>query len=197
MILRTLSLSLLLISSAIAADTVLLKDDFSAPNLESRRASRGPWKFADQTATCTQDDELYKKSKDHGPILFYDLAYTDATIRFSYKADAAVKTMVFTCNSEDGHVFRFGSSAAGTAVRAFPTDSKEHKSISTGQEKTLTLKPGEWVPVTVTLRGPKVTLKIGDFEKTYEHASYAQKKSNLSVGFSFGTLSVKDLVVTP
>jgi hypothetical protein len=197
MILRTISLSLLLLGSAFAADAPLLKDDFSAPKMESRRALRGEWKFEGNTASCTQDDEQYKKNKDHGPIIFYDLSYTDATIHFSYKADASVKTVVFTCNSEDGHVFRFGTSALGTAVRAFPTDSKDHKSISTGQEKTLTLKPGEWVPVTVTLRGPKATVKIGDFEKTYEHASYAQKKANLSVGFSFGTLSVKDVVVTP
>ena len=40
-------------------------------------------------------------------------------------------------------------------------------------------------------------VKIGDFEKTYEHASLSRAKSNLSVGFGFGTLSVKDVVVMP
>lgn len=195
MILRTLALSLVFISHAFAADVPLLKDDFSAAKLEQRRAARGEWKLAEGIASCTQDDALYKKNKDHGPIIFYDLAYTDATIRFSYQADAAVKSVVFTCNGADGHVFRFVTSAVGTGMRAFPTDAKDHKSIALAQEKALALKAGEWVPVLITLRGAKATVKIGDFEKTYEHASLAQAKSNLSVGFGFGTLRVKDVVV--
>jgi len=197
MILRTLALSSVLIGNSIAADAPLLKDDFSAAKLKQRRAMRGDWKFTEGTATCTQDDVLYKKNKDHGPILFYDLAYTDATIRFSYRADAAVKSVVFTCNGTDGHVFRFVTSAAGTSMRAFPADSKDHKSIALSQERSLALKAGEWVPVTITLRGAKAAVKIGGFEKAYEHASLARAKSNLSVGFGFGTLSVKDVVVTP
>lgn len=51
--------SALLLSSSLLADEALLKDDFANAKLESRRASRGEWKFADGTATCTQDDELY------------------------------------------------------------------------------------------------------------------------------------------
>lgn len=177
-----------------AADAPLLKDDFSDPARKARRASRGEWKFADGTATCTQDDALYKKFKDHGPILFYDLAYEDATIRFSYKADASVKSVVFTSNGEAGHIFRFVSSARNTSIRAFPADGADHKSVSLGTEGPA-LQPGEWVPVTVQLRGSKATVKIGGFEKTYEHASLARPKTNLSIGFSFGTFSVKDLVV--
>lgn len=195
MILRTLALSCVLIGNTVAADSPLLKDDFSAAKLEQRKALRGEWKLAEGVASCTQDDALYKKNKDHGPIIFYDLAYTDATIRFSYRADAAVKSVVFTCNGEVGHVFRFVTSAAGTGMRAFPADAKDHKSIALAQEKTLALKADEWVPVTITLRGAKATVKIGDFEKTYEHASLSRAKSNLSVGFGFGTLSVKDVVV--
>jgi hypothetical protein len=195
MMLRMLALSLVLISQTIAADAPLLKDDFSAPKLEQRRAMRGEWKFADGIASCTQDDALYKKNKDHGPILFYDLAYTDATIRFSYQADTAVKSVVFTCNGDDGHVFRFVTSAAGTGMRAFPADAKDHKSIALAQEKALALKPDEWVPVTITVQGTKAKVKIGDFEKTYEHPSLARAKSNLSVGYAFGTLSVKDVLV--
>ena len=37
------ALFLLLATAAIAADAPLLKDDFSAPKLETRRASRGDW----------------------------------------------------------------------------------------------------------------------------------------------------------
>lgn len=187
-------LLLLLTTAALAADAPLLKDDFSTPKLATRRASRGEWKFADNAATCTQDDELYKKNKDHGPILFYDLAYTDAAIRFAVKPDAANKAVVFTANGE-GHVFRLVFSGAGMGVRAFPPESKVHKSISLGNEAAVKLKAGEWTNVSVELRGSKATVKVGEFTKTYEHASIARAKSNLSVGFSYGTVSVKDLAV--
>lgn len=190
-----LSSLLYLLPSLALADAPLLKDDFSAPRLETRRASRGDWKFADNTATCTQDDELYKKFKDHGPIIFYDLTYTDAAIRFAMKPDARTKSIVFTANGADGHVFRIVFSAAGAGIRAFPADSKDHKSISLGNETSLKLKPSEWTSVSVELHGPKATVKIGEFSKTYEHASLARAKINLSVGFAFGTVSVKDVVV--
>ena len=191
---KRLLLSFLVASSLCAADAPLLKDDFSNPKLETRRASRGDWKLTDNIATCTQDDELYKKYKDHGPIIFYDLAYEDATIRYSFKADAAVKSVVFTSNGADGHIFRFVSSERGTSMVAFPPDSKDHKAARLGKPGPA-LKPGEWVPVVVTLKGPKATVKMGDFEETYEHPSLARPKTNLSIGFSFGTVSVKDVVV--
>jgi hypothetical protein len=186
---------LLIATAAFAADSPLLQDDFSAPKLQQRRAMRGDWKFADKTATCTQDDELYKKNKDHGPILFYDLAYTNAAIRFAVKPDANTKTTVFTANGEKGHVFRIVFGPAGAAVRAFPNDSKDHKSIALANEAAVKLKPGEWTHVSVELRGSKATIKVGDFIKTYEHSSINAAKTNLSIGFSYGTLSVKDLVV--
>jgi hypothetical protein len=186
---------LLVTASALAADAPLLQDDFSDAKFATRRAMRGDWKFADKAAICTQDDELYKKNKDHGPILFYDLAYTDAAIRFAVKPGTANKMIVFTANGAESHLFRLVFSEAGMAVRAFPTDSKEHKAVALANEATVKLKPGEWTNVSIELRGTKATVKVGEFTKSYEHAAISAAKTNLSVGFSFGTVSVKDLVV--
>lgn len=177
-----------------AEDAPLLKDDFTVAKFGQRHAARGEWKIAGGTATCTQEDELYKKNKDHGPIIFYEVGYSDATIRFSYKADAAVKSFVFTCNGEGGHVFRFVTTPTGTGFRAFPPSENDHAVIVLGQEKSLPLKPGEWVPVVVSLRGNKAKVKIGDFEKTFENAQITRAKVNFSVGFSYGTLSIKDVM---
>lgn len=188
--------ALLLATALQATSPTLLQDDFSDPHLKARRAMRGDWKFANGTATCTQDDLLYKKFQDHGPIIFYDLAHTDATVRFSFKAEGA-KTFVFTANGAQGHVFRFVMTATGTSIRAFPTDKPDVKSIALATEK-VPLKSGEWTAVEVKLAGTKATVKIGGTPaKTYEHASLAQAKVNLSVGFSFGTVSVKEFIVTP
>jgi hypothetical protein len=185
----------LIATSALAADAPLLKDEFLLPKFEGRRAMRGDWKFAEGSATCTQDDALYKKNKDHGPILFYDLAYTDAAIHFAVRPDAANKTVVFTANGEKGHVFRLVFGQTGMGVRAFPPEEKDHKSISLGNEAAVKLKADAWTKIRVELRGSKATVTAGDFTKTYEHASLARAKANLSVGFSYGTVSVTEMVV--
>lgn len=192
---RLLALLLLAVAALHASDGPRLSDAFVSADHPLRRAQRGPWLFADGVASCTQDDALYKKFKDHGPILFYDFAHQDAVVRFSYRADPAVKTVVFTANGADGHVFRYVTSARGTSVRAFPPNDAAHKSIAVGQPGPA-LKAGEWVPVEVRLQGAKATVRIGtDFVQTFEHPSFARAKTNLSLGFSFGTLAVRDWAV--
>lgn len=188
------SLFCFMAASAWAAGTVLLKDGFASGSSSARRAIRGDWKIADGVASCTQNDDLYKKFKNHGPIIFYDLPFDDATVTFAFKAEKA-KSVVFTANGKDGHIFRASWTPAGMNVRAFPVDATE-KSISVGQEKK-PLKQGVWVPVQVTLKGPKATVKVGDGEpQVFEHASFARPKTNISVGFSFGSLEIKDLAVS-
>lgn len=188
---RLLLLAVSLFASPLLADEPLLKDNFSEPKLAQRRAMRGDWKFTGNTATCTQDDELYKKHQNHGPILFYDLAYTDAVIETAFQADSAVKSVVFTCNAEGGHLFRIVFGPKGASIRAFPPESKDHASIALATEAELTLKPGQWTPLRVEVRGTKISVRCGDFSKTYEHASFARAKTNFSLGHAFGTLSVK------
>lgn len=187
------SLTLFLVTAVFADDKALLKDDFSNADLKERRAIRGDWKYEHGVATCTQDDELYKKFKDHGPILFYDLPHTNALVKFQFKPDGA-KSVVFTANGEKGHVFRFILNSTGMNVRAFPPEDPS-KSIAIAQENA-PLVSGEWVKVEVKLDGNKAIVKLGDTpSRSYEHSSFSKPKVNLSIGFSYGTLSVKDFVV--
>lgn len=188
----------LMVSAAIlsAADaTPVFKDDFSAGEKAGRRALRGDWKFTDGAASCVQDDELFKKLKNHGPILFYDLAHRDATVKFSFKPTDA-RSVVFTMNAEKGHVFRVGLSAKNMQVRAFPPDSAE-KAVVIATE-AMTLKNNEWTAVEVSVRGEKATIRVGDRPAIeVSHATFSRPKSNLSIGFSYGSLAVKDLTVLP
>ena len=181
---------LLLAAFALTADAgTVFRDDFSGGPVPERRASRGEWKFRDGVAACTQDDALYRKNKDHGPILFYAVPFRDATVRFAFKADGC-KVVGFTANGPAGHVFRFNLGEKGS-VRAFPPGGKP-----IGVADAPPLKAGEWVDVAVEFRGPKATIKIGkDYEKVVEHPTYATGKANVSIAFAFGTLSVRGLVI--
>jgi hypothetical protein len=190
---RILPFLLLLTATFSHAGEPLLTDDFSPAENPARKALRGAWSIADGAATCAQDDELYKKHKNHGPILIYDLKYEDAVIEFAFKPDAATKSLVFTANGEDGHIFRIVIGAKNASIRAFPADAKDHASIALATLPELKLVPGEWTPVRVELRGPHASVKVGNFTGSYEHASLTRAKTNLTVGFSFGTLSVKSL----
>ncbi|MBL9083942.1 MAG: hypothetical protein JNK76_19145 [Planctomycetales bacterium] len=171
----------------------LIRDDYTG-ELAARRATRGPWKIADGMAVCTQDDELFKKFKDHGPVIWYDAQFTDAVIKFTFKPEKA-KTFVFTVNGPNGHVFRFISSERGTTVVAFPP-SADHKSkpLDRGGPK---LSDGQWTPVTVELRGTKAVVQIGDYKAEVEDPSLAGQKVVVGLGFSFGTVALKDFSLTP
>ena len=179
-----------------AADAPTFSDPFTADaKVPVRRAMRGDWQIADGVAKCKQDDALYKKYKNHGPIIFYDLPTTDSTIRYEFKPQGC-KAVVFTLNAQKGHVFRFATIAGSTTFRAFPPDG-EKKSILSGAKKEWKLKEGEWTSVEVKMEGKKATVKFGDHEAfVIEHDTYAKAKTNLSVGFSFGTLSLKGVEVT-
>lgn len=172
------------------------KDDFTSSKLEQRRAMRGDWKIAEGIARCTQDDELYKKNKDHGPILFYDVPTQDSTVHFAFRPQGC-KTLVCTLNGAKSHVFRTITNETTTAIRAFPADSTEHAAKPLAQDGPK-LGQGEWTEVTIEVRGPKATVKIGKtYTKTVEDPAIAQAKTNISIGFSFGTLEVKDFSVKP
>ena len=174
---------------------LLLRDDYRSDKLKQRRALRGAWKISDGVAVCTQDDALYKKYKNHGPIIFYDVPHRDAVIRFQYRAEKT-KMFVFTVNGETGHVFRFVTSDRGTQLRGFPPEG-DKKSIALKSDAKKILPPNKWNDVTVTLRGDKATVQIGKREPLIaSHPSLARPKKNISLGFSFGTFSIKDFSAT-
>jgi hypothetical protein len=192
-----LSIGLLLCSTLNAQTPSVFEDSFTAETLHQRKALRGPWKIGGGDALCTQDDELYKKFKNHGPILIYDLPFQDGEVSFSYRPDQAVKNFVFTLNAAKGHLYRFVTSGKNTTVRAYVIKEGAEKpdSLPVG-EAGPPLKPGEWTRVSIVIAGSKATLKIGDnFTTTAEHASYMKDKATISLGFSFGTVGIKDFKI--
>ena len=182
------------LSPGLLADEPLLTDTFTSAEQTGRRALRGDWKIASGDATCTQDDKLYAKFKNHGPIIFYDLPFKDATIRFAFKPEGT-KTVVFTANDDSGHIFRAVWNKDGLTARAFPP-AGDKKSISVGKSAASIPVMNEWQSVEIKLRGDRATIRTGSEQIEVEHASFASPKQNLSIGFSFGSLAIKDLSVT-
>ena len=188
-------------SSSAAEPVKPYVDDFTQAVLAGRSAVRGDWKIADGMARCTQDDELYAKNKNHGPVIWYkgmfeDAPFQNATVKFSFKPEGS-KTFVFTINGAGRHVFRFVSTTTATNIVVFPTDSADHKSLALNREGPA-LKQGEWTDVVVGFQGEYAAVRIGkDFSATVRHAAIAQPKTTVGLGFSFGTLSVKEFSITP
>ncbi|MBU6178791.1 MAG: hypothetical protein KGR69_03965 [Verrucomicrobia bacterium] len=191
---RALCLSVLAAASAPAGEPVFTDPFTAGAEVPERRAMRGDRAIAGGIARCTQDDALYTKYKNHGPILFHDLPAIDAAYRFAVKPKGC-RSIVFTLNGEKGHVFRFVTGAKGTGFRAFPPGSE--KSIQTGLQADWKFPEGEWTNVSVAVTGSRAVVTFGDHPPvTIEHAGYGAAKVNFSIGFAFGTLEVKDVAVT-
>jgi hypothetical protein len=182
------------LASTLAAET-LVDDKFTSPELPNRdlAAKRGVWKITDGIATCTQDDALYAKNKDHGPVIWYNVAFTDGTVKFAIKPEK-VKTFVFTLNGE-GHVFRFVTAPTGTGVRAWPQGSHDGVSLLESKPGTPSLKDGAWLQAELKFEGKRCTFKLGDFHQTFEHDAIARTKTKMGLGFAFGTLAVRDVSI--
>jgi hypothetical protein len=189
-------LSLLLLSACIHASLAAdlpFDDCFTEASHPLRKLSRGEWKVANGMATCTQSDALFKKFKDHGPIINWDLPTTDCVIEFEYRADAAVKAMIFTVNRTKGHAFRIMSKPAASRVIAYAAD-HDAPAISAPAPA---MKVGEWQRVRVELRGSKATTLIAGENIELSQPDLAGPKANITIGFSYGTLAVRHLRVSP
>lgn len=181
-------------SMAFAESGLPFADDFSQSELPIRTLGRGPWKVAGSIVQCTQDDELYKKHKDHGPMITYKIAFSDAAVRYSFKPDDKVKNVVFTMNSETGHVFRIVASSTGSRAFAFTQADHKNKPLATDLPK---FKVDEWNEAFVEVRGKQVAIKIGDYARSFVSDEIATPKVNVTLGFSFGTLAVREIKIDP
>ncbi len=183
-------------------------DDFSRAELEGRLAERGEWKFENGEATAVADPELYKKFKNHGPILKWPREFNDAEISFEMKA-MDCQRVVFTLNG-DGHIFRVtladetpeataGPSKVPTRIIAWATTSSKENQGETLAPEGLPDLPqvnGEWVAVKLKVTGDQGELTIGDFKTTITHDALARDKNMVMLTFAHGALSVRNFRMT-
>ncbi len=193
-------LSLLLVSPLAHAEG--LEDDFSEAKREDRLAMRGAWTFEENTARCVADPELYKKFKDHGPILRWPVAMTGGTVSCEFQAKGCQR-LVLTLN-ETGHVFRIilmdgANEKARSRIIGWAGSSKTTDPNSLAKETVPTLANLEdaWTKLSLSLEGNRAVVSIGDYTETLEHASIARPKGEFTISFASGELAVRNVKVTP
>lgn len=197
---RTLAAALAVLAVPLALGaTVLLHDDFSSAQHPQRQipTNRGAWKLADGMATSAHDDELYKKNKNHGAVIWYDLAFTDGVVKFTFRPQDC-ETVAFTLNTPQGHGFRFIQSKTGLAVLAWESHEPGARAtplLKKDAPDRPKLRNGEWTEVEIRFAGKKCDLRIGDFRRTYENPGIAVAKSRFGVHYDRGTFSVRDVKV--
>lgn len=182
-----------------ANGATVLEDRFTSSSHPQRKApaTRGVWKFADGIGACTQDDATFAKNKNHGSVLWYDTAFTDGTVRFAFRAEK-LREFVLTLNSEGHHAFRFVLSQSGLSVRGWSGEGHDAKpeELMPQNVKAPALADGRWTEAVLQFEGSRCTLVLGPgFKQTFEHPAIAKKKTTLGLGFSFGTLAVRDLKI--
>jgi hypothetical protein len=170
----------------------LIIDNFTQPERPQRRLTRGEWKIDGQTASCTQDEELFKKYNNHGPAIWFDQDFQNAIVHFEYQPSGDCQHFVFTVNGKDGHVFRFVTNEMATDIRAWDANHQGKRLVADGPR----LAKGVWTPVTVEMAGPKACVQIGEnYKVTVEDHSYSVPKNVVGVSFHHGTLKVRNFQV--
>lgn len=184
-------------------------DDFADAEFKGRQAERGTWQFNDGVASCVSDPVLYKKFKNHGPILKWPHKFEDATIKFEIKATNCQR-VVFTLNG-DGHVFRVtladerpdapaGTSKVPTRLIAWSTKSSKQNKGDTIQPKgmpDLSVINDQWVKVELDVKGTQGFLRIGEFQAEISHAALARDKNTVMLTFAHGAIAVRNFRFSP
>ncbi len=186
-----------------AVDDVV--DNFSKSDWKGRQALRGDWKFENNQASCMSDPELYRKFKNHGPILRWSPAapFKDGTVEMEFQPKKCQR-IVITLNNKTGHVFRVVlTDNAKTKTRIFgwahPSKEKDKPSETLAQKGVPTSKEldGQWVQFRLAISGSEARLQIGKFSETLQHASIAREKGEFTISFASGECAIRKVSIKP
>ncbi|WP_404309528.1 hypothetical protein [Neorhodopirellula lusitana] len=188
-----------------ADKTQAIVDDFASSEHPVRTARRGEWLFENHEATCVADLKLFKQFNNHGPILTWPYRFSEGTVEMEIKP-VDCQRVVFTLNG-DGHVFRVtladereeapaGKSRVPNRLIAWATkSSKQNKgdTIVPDGMPNLPAVNNQWVKLKLDVDGDIAKLRIGDFESEIKHPALAREKTNVTITFAFGKMSVRNV----
>lgn len=193
--------TLLLANSLFAGEFI---DDFSKKELEGRLLQRGDWKLENNQIVCKSDPELYKKYKNHGPIIKWQSAFKDIDVEFEMKAVDCTR-VVLTLNGK-GHIFRVTLAehlkqdkkkkiyVTNRIIAWAEQSSKENKGETIQPKGLPTIKDvnGTWIKFRLSVKGDTCDLQIGDFKTQVKHAALKRDKNLVQLTFAMGELSLRN-----
>lgn len=183
----------------------LVDDNYENVKHPTRKAIRGGWKIENGSATVEQDDALYKKHKNHGPIMVYSVPHTNAASVVEFKPTDC-KTVVFTMDAaEGGHAFRVklrteskkkgkgkGKKSPSSQIVTYAAKGDKPKAeqivLSSDVPKLIN---DDWNRIEIRVEGSKASVKINGEEISVAHDRISQTKKIAKLGFSFGKLSIR------
>ena len=193
---KLFTLLIFFISLALNAE-VLLKDDFSSDKLKGRKPARGDWKVSEGQISCAFSDELYKKYKNHGPIVWYNFkSVTDCSVEFDYMISGGTSSVVFSINDDKGHVYRTTIMNEGKRKGAWSKGWTAAKKASPAGKMDYELVESKWVPVKISFTGKKLTLSIDGKTQEFEHDAFARAKTKFNYQFVKGNLKVRNFKIS-
>ncbi len=173
----------------------LIHDEFNSSEMAERNAARGDWKIANGQAKVAHNDELYKKFKNHGPIMIYTVDHTDANAVVEFKPNGC-KTVVFTMDAkEGGHAFRVklmtAAKPGSTIVTYGPKEGKEKAPVITLSRDVPELIDGNWNRIEMTVKGSDATVTVNGKKISVSHKRISQPKKIAKIGFAFGDFTIR------
>lgn len=188
---------LLTVASAFGAD-FKVTDTFDDAKLRERAAVRGEFEFNDGVMKVEHNPDLYKKYKDHGPMVVYAGQFKDADVHLRFrlgqttKADSPARG-AFTFDGASGHVMRvFTLTNAKGRIIAW----KEGDTTPVTLTKELPkLKAGVWYDLKVSSQGNKATVELAGETISVEHEAIARPKTNAKYSTAFATMELDQFTV--
>jgi hypothetical protein len=180
-----------------------IKDSFADGSLHE--ATRGKWTYAEKVASCTSDPELYKKFKNHGPIIRWSSEFVDGSTSFDFKPTDCQR-LVFTFNG-DGHIFRVilmdaqktGRKVTSRILAWAEKSSKTNKGTTINPEglPNLPALDKKWTKLSIVVNDGSADLTLGDFKTTLKHPALKRAKNSITLSFASGKIDMRNFKHAP
>jgi hypothetical protein len=180
---------LLLLSTAVvlfgakdpaAPGKLILSDDFEGSSIhDGWRAAKGEWKQAGGTLTGVE-----LEADKHAAVVRRKVAYTDAVIR-----QAAL-----SINGAAGHICRVVVRPDGFVLMKDADKKAGTKAVELARSKEA-LPAGVWHDLTLTMKGARMTAKIGSVTIAGEHEAIAAPKADVGLPVSGKSVSFDSIRV--
>lgn len=189
---------LLLLSTAVvlfgakdpaAPGKLILSDDFEGSSIhDGWRAAKGEWKQAGGALTGVE-----LEADKHAAVVRRKVAYTDAVIQLRFRMDGG-RQAALSINGAAGHICRVVVRPDGFVLMKDADKKAGTKAVELARSKEA-LAAGVWHDLTLTMKGARMSAKIGSVTIAGEHAAISAPKADVGLPVSGKSVSFDSIRV--